>query len=252
MRHRGIVRVSLVIGTCKLCGRTGQRLVDSHIIPKGLYEGLVDAAGHPARLIHDHVHPRRIKKGLFDQFLCAACEARFGSWDQHIQEALRAANLEELFDDQGSVKGWRVQKFNYEKAQMFFVALAWRIHAASRDPFAMLSLSPRQAQIASDAIRAGEVGDASCFNVVLSRFDHDASIAFLDPVEVAYSGIPYWRVAFPRFSAEIKTDSAPAPPLFEALSLKPDQPWYLIKRDFENSQEVQIMKTMLKAQGLLP
>jgi len=239
-----------MIGTCKLCDQPDLKLVDSHVIPKGLYEGLQDSAGRVTQLISDRAYPKRIPQGIYDQIVCLACESKFGPWDQQIQQVLQPENLEKLRDTQGCVKGWQVKKFDYEMTQLFFVSLAWRIHAANRDPFAKVSLEPSLAHIAKASICAGSVGNASCFSVVLSGFNHDASIAFMDPVQLQYSGVSYWRVPFPRFSAEIKVDLAPAPALLEALSLKPNHGWYIGKRDFEKSQEMKIMKSMLKAQGL--
>lgn len=237
-------------GTCKLCNRPNVKLADSHVIPKGLYEGLHDPRG-ATRLVSDAARPKRIPTGVYDQFVCAGCENRFGPWDQHIQEVLQPANLEEIRGSNGQINGWQVKCFDYEKCQLFFVSLLWRIHAATREPFEKPTLCEPMAHLAATSILQGRVGDAGCFGVVLSRFDHDASVAFLDPVPMEYSGVHYWRVPFPRYSAEIKVDRASAPPGFEQASLKPGAPWYLVMRDFEKSQELKIMKSMLTRKGLL-
>lgn len=239
------------MGTCQLCGANGVKLVKAHVIPQSLYGDALDMAEGPAKLISNIAgqYPRRSRVGVYDDgIVCADCEARFSPWDDYAHELLFKTpptqehhHLEKLF-------AYEFDKISYEKLKLFFISLLWRAHASTQQFFRAVNVGPYAAALAR-MIQEENPGSKQDFAVFLARFDHPLSEAFADPHRFRPFGpINGYAFYFARHMAYIKVDQRPLPEELGRVVLAPNQPLFLILREFLNTQQFQVMLKIASAQ----
>src|SRR5690349_4510025 len=74
-----------VIGTCKLCGRSGVALKDSHLLPANIYKKIRRSAGaNDSVVVGSKESFRFTDRQITDYLLCGTCEQRFGDVEEWV------------------------------------------------------------------------------------------------------------------------------------------------------------------------
>jgi hypothetical protein len=134
-----------VIGTCQLCRRTEQRLVDSHIVPRSFYEDYGKAE------MHNFGEEQRIRyrKGIYGNFLCLACEAKFQRIDEIAQLILKRQDGSSIvYSGSDGELCILADAFQHKRElHMFALAVLWRAASSCRREFAGVVLGPYMSRI---------------------------------------------------------------------------------------------------------
>lgn len=131
-----------IIGTCKLCGRKGVELRDSHLLPANIYKKIRRSEGANNSLVEASKKSFRFTdKQISDHVLCGDCEHRFGEVEnwmsrQHLQHdgsfPLRDSVVAQppLCDDPGhGVVSGKAAKIDAGRYVYFASSILWRAGA---------------------------------------------------------------------------------------------------------------------------
>jgi hypothetical protein len=241
-------------GSCRLCGRTAP-LVESHIIPKGLYWGLdqeafVDDIVNNGKIIRRkgdrHKAPvvvstvpgefqKRRPIGLWGRFICQTCEARFNDWDSHAIAVFRDARPQPVF------RAWKYENFEYAKLKLFFISLLWRAAVTEEPFFEKAVLEARDLQRLKLLIKKSRPSSWTEYSVLLWRSDEIIAKAIIPPKRVEHEGLSFIRIYFPGYMALIKVDHRSLPVRFKPYSLNETGSWFVGRRDYSTSEEWKLM-----------
>lgn len=224
-------------GVCKFCGLS-KKLVDSHIIPKGLYWGLKDGNGKVAQLVSPFEGEYQKKRpiGIYDQFLCGTCEEQFNPWDTYAITLLR--DTEPITVDDG----WRFEQVDYVLLKLFFISLLWRAQAAD-DSFFNIDLGPHGERLKKH-ITEKNPGIPDEYAVLLGKSEELLAKGVIDPKQERHYDINFTRFYFPGYVALIKVDKRPLPTALKQYSLNRSGSWFVQRKQFKGKmEEKMIMQT---------
>lgn len=237
-------------GLCKFCGKTAP-LVKSHIIPEGLYWGLdqstvtedivnkgkiIKAEGekHRSPVVVSTV-PGEFKKrrpeGLYGQFLCQTCEARFNECDNHAVAVLRDAQ------PQAQLQAWKYENFDYAKLKLFFISMLWRAAVTKEPFFENVVLEARDLSRIKLLIKKSRPGSWTEYSVLLWRSEEIIAKAIIPPEREECEGLSFIRMYLPGYMAFIKVDHRALPVQFKPWVLNESESWLVSKRDYSTSGE---------------
>ncbi len=227
-------------GICKFCNQPA-RLVDSHIIPLGLYWGLNDPNGRPAKLLspHENEYPKRQPAGFYDNFVCEKHEEQFNDYDTYACSLLRDTTPTKV------INGWEFVDVKYDLIKLFFLSLLWRAHWASNDFFEKIDLGPHEKRI-KQLLEDKNPSASDEYAVVLWRSEELISNAVRQPHRERYYGVSYIRFYIPGYMALIKVDKRPLYNKFASNSLKIDKKWFVERKQYEGTTEEKTMIDVYK------
>lgn len=247
------ITVLIMIGTCKLCGQTGQKLIKAHIIPRSFYGETLTCAAGPAKLVSINVdeHPKKTLKGIYDQkIVCAGCEEKFSLWDNYAKVLLFDTPPDNEITH-GSKKLAQVYTaFDYSQLKLFFLSLLWRANSSSHFYFKSVSLGPFADKL-QKMVRNNDPGDPEDFAVIITRFDDRMSHAFLDPYRQRLEDVMFYWVSFAEHCCVIKVDGRPTPESLSKFVLSPSQDLYITTRNFRNSPQWRTLVKIAKKRKTL-
>jgi hypothetical protein len=140
------------------------------------------------------------------QVLCRECDNAFSPWDKHAQEVLLHDFSDAAAIYAGPRKiGWTITRFDYRLLKLFFLSLLWRASVSTHEFYRRVSIGPFETELRA-MIANADPGAAETFAVTLSRFDHPALRAMLDPHPERHDGVNYCRFYLAGFVAHIKVD----------------------------------------------
>ncbi len=229
-------------GICKFCGQY-KKLVDSHIIPKGLYWGLKDESGKVAQIVSPFEGEHRMRRGIgiYDQFLCSEHEEQFNSWDTYAISLLRDKTPMQVDD------GWIFEHVDYELLKLFFISLLWRAHAADNS-FFNIALGSHGDKLKKN-IKDKNAGTPDEYAVLLGRSEELIAKGVIDPKKQRCYGVNFIRFYFPCYVALIKVDQRPLPNSLKQYALNGSGSWFVQRTQFEGRIEEQmIFQTVEKDQ----
>ena len=227
-------------GVCKFCGQS-KTLVDSHIIPQGLYWELEGKNGKVAQLVSpfEDEYQKRRPIGIYDQFLCDTCEERFNSWDTYAITLLRDTKPITVND------GWRFEQVDSASLKLFFISLLWRAHAAD-DSFFNIDLGPHGERLKEHIIEK-DPGSPDEYAVLLGRSEELLAKGVIDPKQERHYEINFIRFYFPGYVALIKVDQRPLPNALKQYPLNSSGKWFVQRKQFKGKmEEKMIMQTAEK------
>jgi hypothetical protein len=227
-------------GQCKFCNNIST-LVESHVIPKGLYWELVKENGKPSIEMspHDGEYPARRPGGYYDYFLCSEHEKQFNDWDTYACELLRSGIPARTNG------GWIFQDINYSSIKLFFLSLLWRAHSAKIKFFDRIDLGPHANRI-RNLIENKDASTPDNYSVSLWRSEELQSKAIIAPLTERYDGVTFVKFYLPGYMALIKVDKRPLKNEFKINVLGNSSSWYVLEKKYENSSEEAMMLKVYK------
>lgn len=239
---------------CKLCGED-RPLIRAHIIPESFFRELRDDG--PAPLIVTNkpgAYPKRAPIGVYDQeLLCAACEARFGRFDDYGAEVLlnRRDELFKPIAHNSEVLAFAADGIDQGVLSTFFVSVLWRAAATSQMFFANIKLGPFQ-DIAKQVLVGATPENVHIFATVLSRWTaskkrEDLTTAMMNPFAERWDGINAYRLYFGEHVAYIKVDKRPYTEPWKSMQIGAQKTLFVTTRDFDESKELKVMKMVADA-----
>ncbi len=139
-----------VHGVCKLCGNTA-KLVKSHIIPEWAYKRLFDEKKHRLmRVASDDLKAISfLPTGVYDRFLCDACESSFKELDEYGRAIIFSKPGEQTFgvEPESAPHGLNILKIDYNRLKLFQLSVLWRAAVCDRDVFAQVDLGEHEPRI---------------------------------------------------------------------------------------------------------
>ena len=144
--------------TCALCGQP-RPLVDSHVVPQAFWKA-GEATGGAARLLTNTPgeYPRRVRTGLYGQFVCLECEQSFGPYDDYAKRLLfDEYDNRKMLHDRGQQVAFLLPPPDYAKLKLFFVITLWRAHWCKHEFYSRIRLGPKEGEL-KEMIRTADPG----------------------------------------------------------------------------------------------
>lgn len=234
--------------SCQFC-KKNEPLVKSHIIPKALYWGLdqstvTESIVNKGKIIkakgEKHKSPvvistvlgefqKRRPEGIYGQFLCHTCEARFNEWDNYAVAVLRDTQPQDL------LQKWKYENFDYVKLKLFFMSLLWRAAVTEERFFEDVVLSARDLSRIKLLIKKSRPGSWTEYSVLLWRSEEIIANAIFSPEREEYEGLSFIRMYLPGYLAFIKVDHRALPVHLKSWVLNESQSWLVSKIDYSAS-----------------
>lgn len=227
--------------------------VDSHIIPASFYRSIKDGNKEPleVHLLDEKKHKRRSYTGIYDAtILCGDCERLFQDYDDYAQKLLLPnPNKAELISNQkGENKGYKLNNINYSYLKLFFISVLWRSSVSNREEFANVNVGNFFEEKLKKMIKNRDPGTLNDFSVVASRFnDYLGKRFLLNPHKARIDGLNYYiGYLGAGYKFYIKVDSRSQLGELVALTLRPNQPFYIpFFEDFSQSKELNLLKKIV-------
>ena len=243
-----------MIGVCKICNRD-RKLVNSHIIPRSLYRGILAAANAPSLYSTDpKAFPKKSRIGVYAQFLCMECETKFNHWDKYAaqfflqdvpaapavvyaDDLVFAVESLGLIGQNSGVLGKKIVEFDYGMLKLFLLSVLWRAALCSHTFFRNVTLVAHERPILDMVLNSG-AGDPDLYACFLISFDDpEASKVAFCPHRLKFRGVNGYRFFMAGCSVFIKVDSRPMPVPDASNILRPNSPLYVMHRKWANSSE---------------
>jgi len=232
---------------CKFCSND-KKLIKAHIIPEGFFRRQRQGK-ESLELVTNKAdeYDKKAPIGVYDKtIVCNDCENIWREWDDYAQKLLaeEPLNGQARYRD-GQKIAYMVKDFDYKKLKLFFISMIWRASVSSHQFFSRISRSPFE-KIAKDFVTNNSPGDSEDFSVTLSKFDHPlGKQSAMDPYQLQYSGVNYYRFCLASYIADIKVDDKPTPISLSQVTISKDKPLYILCRDFRKSKELNLMKQLI-------
>jgi len=115
------------LGTCRLCGKEAS-LCRSHIIPEFCYTSAYDSKHRALQVNYEidaRAPTRQVQKGLRENMLCEACEARLSVWEHKFKEYwYTSPGLPPKMDLR--YQGILMESADYKSFKLFHLSILWR------------------------------------------------------------------------------------------------------------------------------
>ena len=174
---------------CNFCNQDVEKLVKCHIIPEAFFQYIKYKSNSPKASSlsmvtnsNGQAPMRRSRKGWYDsKLVCLKCERKFSQYDNYaIRLLLKNEKNHKAIIVNGSLGGWEITSFDYNKLSLFFISVLWRASASSLPQFKRIKIGNIM-DIAKKCIEK-KSPDEKTFSFILSRFSDDMGRAFiLDP-----------------------------------------------------------------------
>jgi hypothetical protein len=239
---------------CKLCGEN-RPLVKAHVQPESFFRALAatDSSGPPLIVSNRQGAPtKRSPIGVYDStILCAACEARFGPWDDYAARVLINELDAELrpLSANGEILAFLRPSFDYEKLKLFFISVLWRAAVSSMPYFASVRLGPHEEMTRLAVLRA-DPGSPHHFSVVLARRIASPAMegfaaSMISPFREKLDGINVVRMYFGRVIAYLKVDQQPFRSPFDEVMLAPNR-LLMLAQEFDGGKDLHAMREIVR------
>ncbi|MFH0878113.1 MAG: hypothetical protein V2A34_00220 [Lentisphaerota bacterium] len=235
--------------SCRLC-RENKPLIKAHIIPRAIYEEVKESRDSHLVVVptKDGANVEKSRIGFYDKtILCSDCDGRLSRFDEYGK--IFIFDLEHVgtpvMSSDGRLLALQILKFDYQKLKLFFLSILWRAAVSKLESFSRVNLGPFE-QSLRNYIQNEDPGAPDDFPVFLTRFTGiDLRFTMMDPVYVRMDGgIRHWILYLVACNAYIKVDRRPA--ITQRLALSPDQPLYVVLRDFSLSKEAEVFDAVLR------
>jgi len=237
---------------CRLC-QHDRKLVDAHIIPKPFFTAYLD--GNKGKLLSNSLgmRPKRSRTGVYDSgILCGTCDKVIGVWDEYgvrvLLQELRALSAD---SPTGVQTAFQRPNYDYNRLKLFILSVLWRASESSRDFSKKVKLGPCQERLFR-MLRAEDPGAPEDFPIFLSAFTVNgripaSGIPILDPYREKWDGVDAYRLYLGVIAAYVKMDHRPFSYPFAELMLRPERPLMILDRDYDRSQEKQVVLSILSS-----
>ncbi len=231
---------------CKLCGISEKQLVNAHIIPRGLHKQLCMVGEESGiRLGSPGKYHKKSPIGVWDDtILCAGCDNSFSLWEKYSCEFLLSPiNENTLINDLiGHKLAYRVDRFEYDKLQLFFLSLLWKASITKKEEFNTVNLGPYET-VMKDIILSGDINKASQFSILFRRLLKGPNM-HLFPAFFRKEGVNFFHLYLGEFEVWIKVDKQKLPKTLEGFVLKPQKPLWILLRNFSGSNIENTVKSI--------
>lgn len=235
---------------CKLTGKEGTP-AKAHIIPESFY--LFDKElNEPSLLVTNSkgIYSKRTWKGIYDDSIVTQeGERYFLKCDDYafklLVEQFASAKPLEL---KGSIVAYIYDNFDYDKLKLFFLSVLWRAAVSSHPFFKRVDIGSHLETIRK-AIIESDPGSSHFYSTVLALFDASDErnwAKIMDPFKGRIADITFYTFYLGNIVAYIKVDKRKARTPMREIQIDPNRPLYLIKKNFWDSNEVSIMRNIVR------
>lgn len=235
-----------------MCGKC-EHLVESHIIPRSLSKHMRTDGSWPRVFSANNVdRPKRAPAGIYDpNILCAACEARFSSWDDYAAKIFRAGVEHEVVfkhSASGRPRAYKIEKSCDGRLQMFALSLLYRASISQRSEFEKFNLG-----IYEDSIRAllikCDLTSAFTYTTIIVRYlDGALADLILDPIKIKIDQVNFRLVTIPHYGLYVKVDKRPAPNSVRDFGMRLNKPTLALATYFVETGIYRGIKEVLRGQ----
>lgn len=219
--------------------------VKAHIIPKSFYN--IDCANKiPLKIIssNEGIYPQRSQTGIYDSNIVTEDgEAIFQLLDDYACDLLikNISSAKPIFDNEAL----QIDSYDYHKLKLFFLSVLWRASVSQSQFFKKVSLGIHE-EIIRKALLIHDAGSPDFYSVILSIFDKPANnVPTLSPEKSRFDEVNCYKLYLSNFIVLVKVDSNRQfeEPL-RSFCLENKKPLYILNRNFMDSKERGLMKTM--------
>jgi len=169
---------------------------------------------------------KRSRSGIYDSFVCAQCEDKFGTLDDYAAIILRQSPTPIV---EGN--GWDFGEYDYEQLKLFFLSVLWRMHACQHEFFNHMTIGNR-ADSLGWCLLNNSLGSDDDFTVLLAHWDHPFAHGLMPSESVGSA----WKLYLPFIMVLIGDGVQKALQGLEPFVLAPNQRLLMAKKEL-TSQE---------------
>lgn len=217
----------MTVGSCKLCGETGQ-LAESHVIPRALQLDLAQD-GETLKIYSIEDYPKRIPIGVYDYIVCIECEKKFHAWDDHAIDVFRRPIPHD------AKHGYELAPVIYDRLKLFMISLAWRASVSSQLYYRGVRLG-RYEELAKRAICNEDPGGPEDFSVAIMAVKYPRGIVNFAPAISRIDQVNYYKFYLGSFCVYMKFDRRPFVSAAREFVLKDEGFAYILLRDFAENE----------------
>jgi hypothetical protein len=229
---------------CKLTFKEGEG-IKAHIIPRSFYN--IDCADKiPLKIISSNkgIYPQKSRMGIYDSNIVTKDgEAILQLLDDYACDLLikNISSANSIFNNEAL----QIDNYDYHKLKLFFLSVLWRASVSQKQFFKKVSLGIHE-EIIRKTLLIHDAGSPDFYSVILSIFDKPANnVATLSPEKTRLGGINCYKLYLSNFIVLVKVDSNRQfeEPL-RSFCMENEKPLYILNRNFMDSKERGLMKTM--------
>lgn len=226
---------------CKLCQIDTDKFVKSHIIARSMHtlgaatedttKGIILSSDYKS-------YPKKSPHGIYDRFLCAACEKIFQSWEDYALEIFKKAYEFSLPTVRTHIE---LNGYDYHKLKLFFISVLWRADASDHYMYRQVDVGLKHRESLRRMLLDKKSGDWQEYAVYLERFNSDKSYVsgMCSPLKGKLEDILFYTFYIAGFKIHIKCDSRKAPEKYSHVFLMDSGHSQIPLIPFEGSQEFQ-------------
>jgi hypothetical protein len=209
---------------CQFCNED-KKLIEAHIIPRCLLQPLNSASG-PMVLVGKGSYPKRLPMGQYDnKILCADCDNKYASWEDHTADLLVKADAYDRFQQARPGENfYTIQDYDYASLKLCLLSILWKMSISDHDAFREVRLGPFEATIRRMLLDKNP-GRADEFPMAICRLVGELDSSTLRPTRpMKDNGVNAYELGVPGYVAFIKVDKRPTPQPIGYLTLAPGNP----------------------------
>lgn len=125
-------------GVCRLCGNE-RPLTKSHIIPEFFWTPAYDSKHQVSSKSASRPYRSRVRKGVREPLLCAACEMKLGLYEQNVAELWYGKSK---FAQRLELGQAAIRLVEFTPFKLLHLSILWRAHESSLPEFSGVTLGP--------------------------------------------------------------------------------------------------------------
>lgn len=217
--------------TCPFCLKPSE-LVDSHIIPWGIWRLKDTGSGFLEASSESELQPKRLHKGWYEKLLCKQCDHEIGkNFDQYGRDffALETEWKVHTFGPPDSPLSFsEVTNFSYEKLKLFILSVLWRSSLATNSAFSNIKLRKEQEARLREMIKTCDAGDTYEFGCAIFKYFDDGrglnKIALAPRLFRASGCVRYAEIQLNEFACRINVSNQKDKERYDQAWLNPEGP----------------------------
>ena len=215
---------------CPYCQET-KILVDSHIIPRGIWRLKNTGTGFLEASSESHLLPKKLPKGWYEKLLCQPCDTDIGKdFDQYGRDFF-ASEPEWTTHTLGPIGAQRsfseVRNYNYAKLKLFILSVLWRASLAKNTAFSNIKLLPQQEARLRKMLKDNDPGDVHEFGCAIFKYYDDGrslhKVVFAPRLFRARGCVRYAEIQFNEFACRINVSNQKDRWRYDQVWLSPNE-----------------------------
>ncbi len=211
-------------------------MVDSHIIPMGIWRLKNGSTGFLESSSCSHLPPKKVPNGWYEKLLCKGCDEDIGrDFDQYGRDFF-ASEPEWIVHTLGPIGAEHsvstVGNYDYIKLKLFVLSVLWRASLAKNSVFSNIKLLEREESRVREMLKNKDPGETEEFSCAIFKYFDDGrklnKVVFAPRLFKASGCVRYAEIQFNEFVCRIKVSNQKDKWRYDQVWLNPNEPLRIV------------------------